>query len=79
MSTNILRKFFSFSIGTWIGAIIGIVTIPLITNFFSPDDLGKAAMFALALNVMMVITMFGIDQTFVRFYYEEKTNLLLSN
>jgi O-antigen/teichoic acid export membrane protein len=78
MSTNILRKFFSFSIGTWIGAIIGIVTIPLITNFFSPDDLGKAAMFALALNVMMVITMFGIDQTFVRFYYEEKTNLLLS-
>jgi O-antigen/teichoic acid export membrane protein len=73
-----LRKFFSFSIGTWIGAVIGIVTIPIITHFFSPDDLGKAAMFALALNVMMVITMFGIDQTFVRFYYEEKTNVLLS-
>jgi O-antigen/teichoic acid export membrane protein len=78
MSPNILRKFFSFSLGTWIGAIIGLVSIPIITTFLSPEDLGKAAMFALALNVMTVITLFGIDQAFVRFYYEEKTEKLLS-
>ena len=42
MSPNILRKFFSFSLGTWIGAIIGLVSIPIITTFLSPEDLGKS-------------------------------------
>lgn len=65
MSNKILNKFFSFSFGTFIGAFIGLVSIPIITHFVSPDDLGKAAMYALALNVMMIITQFGIDQAFV--------------
>lgn len=78
MAAGIIRKFITFSFGTWIGAGIGLITIPILTHFISPDDLGKAAMFALALNVMMIISLFGTDQAFVRFYYEEKVDRLLS-
>ncbi|MFB6457670.1 lipopolysaccharide biosynthesis protein [Chitinophaga sp. Hz27] len=75
---KVLKIFLSFSIGTWIGAIIGVITIPLLTHFFSPADFGKASMFALALNMMMLFTLFGIDQAFIRFFYEEETDKLLS-
>ncbi|MBO9153262.1 lipopolysaccharide biosynthesis protein [Chitinophaga sp. GCM10012297] len=75
---NIVKKFLSFSIGTWIGAIIGIITIPLSTYFFSPEDFGKASIFTLALNILMLFTLFGIDQAFIRFFYEERTEKLLS-
>lgn len=73
-----LKKFFSFSVGTWLGALVGFITIPFLTHFFPPDDLGKLSMFTLALSIMTVTTMFGVDQTFVRFYYEEKPSVLLS-
>jgi Membrane protein involved in the export of O-antigen and teichoic acid len=75
---KIIKTFLSFSIGTWIGAAIGIITIPLLTHFFSPEDMGKASMFQLALNILMLFTLFGIDQAFIRFFYEEKTEKLLS-
>ncbi len=78
MAVKIINKFISFSFGTWIGAAIGLVSIPIITRFISPEDFGTAAMFALALNAMLIISSFGIDQAFVRFYYEENKVKLLS-
>lgn len=78
MAVKIINKFISFSFGTWIGAAIGLVSIPIITRFISPEDFGSAAMFALALNAMLIISSFGIDQAFVRFYYEENKEKLLS-
>lgn len=72
-----IKMFLSFSFGNWIGAIIGVITIPIMTRFFSPEEFGKASMFNMALNILMLITMFGIDQAFVRFFYEENTKKLL--
>lgn len=73
----IIKKFLSFSIGTWLGAVIGLITIPIITHFISAEDLGKATMFTLAINILTIAAFFGTDQTFVRFYYETKTGGLL--
>jgi len=72
-----IKKFLSFSVGTWVGAVIGAITVPVLTHFFSPEEFGKASMFTLALNMIMLFSLFGVDQTFIRFYYEEKTNTLL--
>lgn len=69
--------FISFSFGNWIGALIGIITIPIMTRFFSPEEFGKVSMFNLALNILMLFTLFGIDQAFVRFFYEENSKKLL--
>ncbi|WP_226678984.1 lipopolysaccharide biosynthesis protein [Mesobacillus jeotgali] len=72
MKQNLLKKFISFSYGSGIGLIIGFFTTIVTTRILSPEDFGKASMFTLALNVSMIFIVFGTDQSFVRFFYEEK-------
>jgi len=74
---KLIKKFISYSIGGWLGALVGIITIPLVTRYFTPEEFGKASMFTLALTVMMFFVSFGIDQAFIRFFYEENIIKLL--
>lgn len=82
MKNNLLKKFASFSFGTWIGLIIGVISTPIITRLFSPEDFAKASMFNLAINILMIFVMVSTDQAYVRFFYEEeekKRKYLLKN
>lgn len=82
MKNNLLKKFISFSFGTWIGLIIGVISTPIITRLFIPEDFAKASMFNLAINILMIFVMFASDQSYVRFFYEEerdKRKFLLRN
>ena len=72
MKDNLLKKFISFSYGSWIGLIIGFITTLITTRILSPSDFGKSSMFALTMNVCMIFVIFGTDQAFVRFFYEER-------
>lgn len=72
---NLIEKFLKFSYGSWIGLVLGVATTMIITRILSPEDLGKVSMFDLALQVGMIITIFGTDQSFVRFFYEETPEL----
>lgn len=69
---SIIKKFLSFSIGSWIGIAISVLSTPILTRLFSPEEFAKASMFDLAINIILLITMLGTDQAFVRFFYEEK-------
>lgn len=71
MNDNLFKKFLSFSYGSWIGLIVGFFGTMVTTRILLPEDFGKASMFTLALNVLMIVIMFGTDQSFVRFFYEE--------
>ena len=71
MNDNFLKKFLSFSYGSWIGLIVGFFGTMVTTRILLPEDFGKASMFTLVLNVLMIAIMFGTDQSFVRFFYEE--------
>ncbi len=68
----LIRKFLSFSIGNWVVLIIGLIATPLITRIISTDNYGKFSMFNLYINIFMIVITCGIDQSFVRFYYEEE-------
>lgn len=72
MQDNLLKKFLSFSYGSWIGLVIGLLGTIISTRILQPEDFGKASMFTLALNISMIIINLGADQSFVRFFYEEK-------
>lgn len=72
MKSNLIKKFFQFSYGSWIGLIISFFGTMISTRILLPDDFGKASMFTLALNVSMLFILFGTDQSFIRFFYEEK-------
>lgn len=71
-NNNLLKKFLSFSIGSWLGIIISFVSTPVITRLLSPEEFGRASMFLLVMNVLLLVSMLGTDQSFTRFFYEEK-------
>src|SRR5699024_9472276 len=82
MNDSLIKKFLKFSYGSWIGLFLGLASTMLITRLLPPDALGKASMFDLFLQIGMILTIFGTDQSFVRFFYEEnesKRGALLYN
>src|SRR5690625_1639839 len=82
MKESLIKKFLKFSYGSWIGLVLGLVTTMITTRLLPPDAFGKVSMFELFLQVGLILTIFGTDQSFVRFFYEElpsKRGALLYN
>jgi len=65
-----IKGFFSFSLGTWLRAIISFITTPVISYLIAPEEFGKASMFSLIYNIAFLVSTMGLDQAFVRFYSE---------
>lgn len=74
MNNNLIKKFFSFSYGSFLGLIIGFITTMITTRILQPEEFGKVSMFTLAINISMIFAIFGTDQAFVRFFYEEENS-----
>jgi len=74
MQNNLFKKFLSFSYGSWVGLILGVLTTMITTRLLPPDAFGKASMFDLFLQVGLIFVIFGTDQSFTRFFYEEDKN-----
>lgn len=72
MRESLLKKFFLFSYGSWLGLVISLLGTMITTRILLPEDFGRASMFTLALNITMLFILFGTDQSFVRFFYEEE-------
>ena len=72
-----------FSFGGLISAAISFLSTPLITSLILPEEFGRASMVILAVSLLINFVLLGIDQSFVRFYYDIKyvngKNLLISN
>ena len=77
---NIIKKIGAFSLGPIVGAFLGLVTVPLITYFISPEEYGRASMFTLAQGVASMLVYFGLDQAFVREFhiYKKQINYLFT-
>ncbi|WP_115753625.1 lipopolysaccharide biosynthesis protein [Listeria kieliensis] len=71
---KILSKFLSISVGSWIAMLIGFLSTPVITRLLSPEEFGKVSLFLLVVEVLTAIILFGSDQSFIRFFYEEQSN-----
>ena len=74
---NLLKKLFSFSIGSIVTIIIGVISTPIITRIIEPDEFGIATIFMSVGSLIGIISLAGLDQAFVRFFYEtNRINLL---
>lgn len=69
---SLFGKFLSFSVGNWLVLIIGLISSPIITRLIDPVEYGKFGMFNLYANILMLIITCGLDQSYVRFFYEEE-------
>ena len=67
---NILKKLIGFSLPTYIGALLSIISIPVITRIFSPGEIGKINLLIAYVNTLLIFCTMGYDQAFIRFYYD---------
>lgn len=65
-----LKSFISFSIGTWVNALLSFITTPVVTFLISPKEFGKASIYTLVYSIVLVVVILGTDQSYVRFFYE---------
>lgn len=74
-----IKRLFSFSIGMILSSIISFITVPILTWLLSPEDIGKAAFFTAVISLLTIFSYLGLDQSFIREYYENenKSKLLL--
>ncbi len=66
---SLIKKYFSFSLGIWINALISFFTTPIITWLINPAEFGKATMFSTIYSILILLVNFGIPNSFMRFFY----------
>lgn len=72
IKNELIKKFFSFSIGGYIKILISLLIVPITTRIISPEQFGVASLINVIQNVLFLIYSFGTQHSFVRFFYEEK-------
>lgn len=75
MDNKLFKKFVEFGVGNFIVLITGFISSPIITRLILPEEFGKFSMFNTLTSLFIFILMVGLDQSYVRFFYEEDENL----
>lgn len=80
---DLLKKYISFSLGTWFRALISFFTTPITTWMINPEEFGKATMFSTVYSILLLVALLGTPKSFLRFFpqksEEEKPVLLWSS
>lgn len=63
---NILR----FAVGPVGAALLGLVSLPVVAWFYSPEDIGRVAMLQVAISFSILFFSLGLDQAYVREFHE---------
>lgn len=74
---KLIKKLFSFSIGSVAAVIIGVISTPIITRVINPTEYGIATIFMTFGSLISIVSLAGLDQAFVRFFYESNRISLL--
>lgn len=67
------KKIVAFALGPIGGAALGFITLPVVTWFFSKEDVGRMAMLQIAINFSTLLFTLGLDQAYVREFHETKS------
>lgn len=71
-SSGLLSQLFNFGLGPLIGMGISMLTVPVTTRLVSPEEYGKSSLFTLFQSVFLLAGLLGLDQSYARFYNDEK-------
>lgn len=72
-----IKKIFQFSIGPIGVGILGLITLPIITWYFTSEDIGRLSMAQVSLRFGILILSLGMHQAYVREYHEENDKFSL--
>lgn len=62
-------KIAGFALGPIGTAAVSLVSVPVITWFFTPDDIGRIAMLQVGISFSLLFFSLGLDQVYVREYH----------
>lgn len=65
-----VRKILQFSIGPVAGAVIGLISVPVVAWYFSVQDVGRLSMLQVSISFALILCGLGLDQAYVREYHE---------
>ena len=66
------NKILGYAIGPIGAAMMGFITLPVITWFYSVEDIGRISMLQVVVSFSILIFCLGLDQAYVREYHEHK-------
>lgn len=66
------KKIFGYAIGPIGTGLLGFITLPIITWFYSAADVGRVSMLQVSTSLAILLFSFGLDQAYVREYHESK-------
>ncbi|WP_373332390.1 oligosaccharide flippase family protein [Thiopseudomonas alkaliphila] len=66
------KQIAAFAIGPIGAAAISFITLPVITWFFSQEDVGRMSMLTVAISFSTLLFTLGLDQAYVREFHESK-------
>lgn len=76
-SSSMLQRLFSFSLGPLLSAPLILLIVPVTTWLISPAEYGKATMYLLVFHILSKISLLGMDQAFIRHFFESKNKCSL--
>ena len=74
MNKNMILGYLVGPIGI---GILSLISLPILTWFYSVDDIGKISMLQMTSSLFVLLFCLGLDQAYVREYYEEKNKSIL--
>ena len=73
MGKKFFKHFAVISGGTFISMVLGFLTTPVITRAVNPLEYGKYSIFTMYANVAVMILYLGLDQSLIRYFYENSS------
>ncbi|AZZ99586.1 oligosaccharide flippase family protein [Pseudoalteromonas sp. R3] len=66
------KKILHFSLGPVLTALVGLITLPVMSWLFSSEDIGRYALIQVLVSFSLLFFTLGLDQAYVREYHDAK-------
>ncbi|MCR5485913.1 MAG: lipopolysaccharide biosynthesis protein [Lachnospiraceae bacterium] len=79
--SGLVKSFLDFFYGNFVVLLLGFIQTPILTRLLGRADFGKTGMFEIAVTIIYIFSILGMDQSYIRYYYREgvsRRNLLFS-
>lgn len=73
-SIGVLRDFFTYGTGEVILKMASLITVPIFTRIFAPDDYGKWTLLTAAISIFLVVISLGGESAYARCYFGSKSD-----
>ncbi|MCR5747805.1 MAG: oligosaccharide flippase family protein [Lachnospiraceae bacterium] len=70
-SSSPVKGFLTYFYGNFVVLLLGFIQTPLLTRILSTGEYGKTGMFETAVTVIYIFAILGLDQAYIRYYYEK--------